>query len=310
MVAYHTGPVLFDAIAAALAQDEVAELILVDNGNDRATRERLATLARETPRLRVLTSERNVGFAAACNRAARAASGDYILLLNPDCILPPRLLADLIEVHRAHPDAWVLTPRLVDGDGAAQRGTPRNTLTPWTALVEALRLDRLAPNHPYFRRLNLHEQMVSALPVEVPAISGAFMLMRRAVYERMGGLDERYFLHVEDLDFCLRVLKAGGGILYVPGLAAVHLGGTSFTSFVLLEWHKAKSAHKYFNIHFSAFYPRSFMLLTSAVLFMRFAGLVALRALRSGRQGALRANANGDHLRARAIASHEARRPR
>ena len=105
-------------------------------------------------------------------------------------------------------------------------------------MVEALRLDRMAPNHPYFRRLNQHNLPLPEAVSAVPAVSGACMLMPLDDYRTIGGMDERYYLHVEDLDLCFSIARAGGTVLFVPQVSIVHYKSTSEASAARIEWRK------------------------------------------------------------------------
>jgi GT2 family glycosyltransferase len=92
--------------------------------------------------------------------------------------------------------------------------------------------------------------------IEVPAISGAFMAMARSTFDALGGMDEGYFLHVEDLDFCLRHGRRGGVAYFVPGLVCTHVKGTSGAPARFVERHKVRGFRRYFLTHFADRYPR------------------------------------------------------
>ena len=246
VVSYHTGPSLQEAIVSVLAQDRPVELLLVDNGNPPETLAMLAAWAGREPRLRLLTGHGNVGFGTACNLGAQAARGDYLLLLNPDGELPPDALSVLQRHAEGLSRRWMIGPRILDGAGQDQAGSRRELLTPASAAVEALRLHRLFPR----LRLNLHRTPLPRRITPVPAISGACMFVRREEYWRIGGFDEGYFLHVEDLDLCLRFRRGGGEILFAPDVVVRHLGGTSGSPKAVVERHKARSFRRYFRQHF------------------------------------------------------------
>lgn len=154
IVSYKTGPVLMECLRSVLAQPDVNQLILVDNGNARAMVREINALADEDPRLEIITGHGNVGFSKGCNIGARRARGRYILLLNPDSIIDEDVLSQALDVFDEFPTASLITVRLENPDGSEQRGGRRNLMTPWTCLVEQFRLDRLAPNHPHFKRLD------------------------------------------------------------------------------------------------------------------------------------------------------------
>lgn len=262
---------LIDSLRAALDQEGADAVVLVDNGNSVETRSAVDALAASDQRLRIIRGHGNVGFARGCNLGAKAATGSHMLLLNPDCMLRPGVVMRGLQVLADEPGAGALTVRIENTDGTEQRGGRRNLMTPWTCLVEQFRLDRLMPNHPHFQRLNLNETEPLTEITPVQCISGAFMLMPRAVYDRVGGMDEDYFLHVEDVDLCLRIQKSGGAILFVPDASVTHVKGTSRVFPLVVEWHKSVSVAKYFSKHFRPQYPDLALRLISMAIFLRLA---------------------------------------
>lgn len=282
VVSYRTGPVLFDALEALLAAPEIEAVVLVDNGNDGPARARLARLASAHASLEVIEGQGNIGFAAACNLGASRARSAYLAFVNPDCVPGPGVFAGLIAALDADESVWMASPRLVGADGEPERGTPRAILTPWTALVETLGLWRMAPNHPSFQRLNLYATEAYWKAGSVPAISGAFMFVRAARLRELGGFDERYFMHVEDLDLCLQIARAGGLILYLPELVATHRRGSSRVARWRLEWRKASGATRYMRKNFSGIYPRWAIALVNATLWARLVFVLTLGRIFGG----------------------------
>lgn len=271
IVSYRTGVVLLESVGAALKQDGVKAVVLVDNGNSSETRAAVDALAATDKRLIVLRGHGNIGFSKGCNLGVRYARSAYVLLLNPDCILRPGVVNRVFSVFDEAPDAAVATVRIENLDGSEQRGGRRNLMTPWTCLVELFRFDKLMPNHPHFQRLNLNETEPLEKVTAVECISGAFMMMPADTYAELGGMDEEYFLHVEDVDLCMRVAKAGRPILYVPDAAVTHVKGTSRVSPFTVEWHKSVSAMKYFRKHFRPQYPDLILRIISLAIFARLA---------------------------------------
>lgn len=271
IVSYRTGPVLLDSVSVALAQDGVKAVVLVDNGNSAEIRGKIDRLAEQDERLTVVRGQGNVGFSKGCNLGVRAATTAYVLLLNPDCILRPGVVSRAFEVFDGAPEAAIVTVRIENPDGTEQRGGRRNLMTPWTCLVELFRLDKLMPDHPHFQRLNLNETEPLETVTAVQCISGAFMMMPTDTYNALGGMDEDYFLHVEDVDLCMRVGKSGREILYVPDAAVTHVKGTSRVSPFTVEWHKSMSATKYFRKHFRPQYPDLILRIISMAIFARLA---------------------------------------
>ena len=252
MVSYRTGPVLGAAIESVLAPDQrgLVELVLVDNGNPPEVAAELARRAASDPRLVVVTGHGNVGFARGCNIGARRARGRVLMLLNPDCRLAPGAIPALLAEAGTLGERWMLGCRVVDPDGSDQRGSRRALLTPVTALVEAFRLDRLAPKLLRRHRLNQHESPLPDRTVPVPAVSGACMMLPAATFRAVGGMDEGYFLHVDDLDLCLRLHRDGVPVLFAPHVEAVHHAGSSRADPIRIEWHKVRGFLRYFRVHY------------------------------------------------------------
>ncbi len=312
IVSYYTGPLLWRSLDAALSQEGVRDVILVDNGNWPATLASLVDMAALEPKLKLITGHGNVGFATACNLGAKAASGEYLLIANPDAILPRGSVTALLsEGHEVGGEAhWMIGGRLINPDGTEQAGSRRATLTPWRALVEMLRLDKLAPKHPYFRRFNHHQSPCPKSTISVPTISGACMLLPRESFDTIGGMDERYFLHVEDIDFCLRFTEAGGKVLFCPMVEILHIKSSSRANRLRVERLKAQSVTRYFRRHFSSQYPVGFVSVASALVWalfcLRAAKTTVLNVVsfiglnrRLGLQGAVRAVRVARRARAR-----------
>ncbi|MFA6020084.1 MAG: glycosyltransferase family 2 protein [Rhodospirillales bacterium] len=277
VVTFRTGSVLFDSLAALVEQPSVCEVIVVDNGNPDRVACDLDRLASTESKISLLRPGRNLGFASGCNLGAAQARGEYLAFVNPDLIVPIGSFDVIKGAIADYPDAWLLGARLLNMDGSEQKGGRREVLTPWRAIVELARLDRLAPSHPYFKRFHLQDGAPPDHPVEVPTISGAFMVVPRDRFSALSGFDQAMFLHIEDIDLCLRVLLAGGRVLYCGNVPVYHARSTSDTSRCFVEWHKTRSSIIYFLKHFRSSYPAWSLYLISAMLLLRFL-LVAIQA--------------------------------
>jgi GT2 family glycosyltransferase len=195
--------------------------VVVDNASSDDTVERV----RARTGVRLIANRDNRGFAAAANQGVReVGEAEFLLLLNPDaCLATP--LNDLIEASRRH---GLAAGKLVGADGRAQRGfTLRRFPTPAALVFELLGLNRIWPRNPVNRRYRyLDRDLNQPGPVEQPA--GAFLMVRRDVWERLGGLDEQFYpVWFEDVDFCRRAADARYRIEYVPSVTARHAGGHS-----------------------------------------------------------------------------------
>ncbi|MEO9959334.1 MAG: glycosyltransferase family 2 protein [Nisaea sp.] len=270
VVSYHTGPCLMDCILAVLGEASAHEVVIVDNGNPPDVVAALQEMAASEPRLTLLTGHGNVGFGKACNLGAKATTSPYVLMLNPDSVLGSGSLDGAMSLLGTRPDIALYTIRIENPDGSEQRGCRRNLMTPWTCLVEAFGLYRLG-----FRRINLNHTPPPPALVEVECISGSFMLFPRPVFEKIGGMDEEYFLHMEDVDTCQRVRKAGGSIWFDPAFSAVHVQGTSEVTKLYIERQKTKGGTLYFSKHFGG-WANPLVTLVNIALWLRFS-LIAIR---------------------------------
>jgi N-acetylglucosaminyl-diphospho-decaprenol L-rhamnosyltransferase len=239
VVSYRSGPILRRTLAALAGQPELAEILLVDNGNPPDMQAELDRLA-AAGTIRLLRSARNLGFGAACNRAAAEAQGDLLLVLNPDAIMPAGGLGRMLAAMRDRPHPWLAGARLVGPDGRERRGGRRGELTPWTALADALGLGAF----------NWHDRPLPAAPLPVPTVSGACILIPASDFRALGGFDEGYFLHVEDIDLCRRLRQAGGTVWFLPDVAVEHEGGSSDAPSLLVERHKLESFARFFRRYY------------------------------------------------------------
>lgn len=241
IVSYRTGPALGSCLDALLAAEGLDEIVIADNGNDAAAEARLDETAARDGRVRILRGHGNIGFAAACNLAARAARSEALAFVNPDVILERDAVSRLTAALAAAPPPAIVGGDLRDENGRPERGSRRDRLTLWAAFVSFAGLSRLG-----FRDYNRHGEPLPAAPARVSAISGALFVMRRVDFERLGGFDEGYFLHVEDLDLCRRAEEADWPVLFAPGPHGRHLRSTSDADAREIARHKARSLARYF----------------------------------------------------------------
>lgn len=231
VVSYHTGQRLVECLYALKGDPDVREIIITDNGNPPGTEAWLDRFVAATPNARLVRLD-NPGFGAGVNAAARLASSDYLLAINPDCVLRRGALQPLIEALHGAPAPAIAGGRIFDVKGHEERGARRETLT----LARALGIGRWT----------LENQPPPPGPIRVGAISGAFFLMQTKDFWLLDGFDEGYFIHVEDVDLCRRAIEAGGAVIYVPAAGALHYGSTSDVPSDFVTRHKARSLARYF----------------------------------------------------------------
>jgi GT2 family glycosyltransferase len=186
------------------------EILVVDNAS---TDDTVAALRARWPAVRLIESQRNAGFSAANNVGIRRSSGELVLLLNGDTLVPRGALDALVAALECRPDVAVVGPRLIDAAGRAEL-----SFGPMISPVNELRQKLRARGD--LGRLTSVER-------EVDWVSGACLLVRRADAEAVGLLDERYFMYTEDVDFCAALRARGRKILFTPKAEVVHLRGRS-----------------------------------------------------------------------------------
>lgn len=246
IVAYNSGAWLEQAVASALESTVPVAVVVSDNDSSDDSISRVEGRWAGDARVRVVRNGRNLGFAAAVNRALEQSNEPSVLLLNPDCLVERDTIERVLAALWNDPGAGMAGPRVCHPDGSEQAGCRRLDPTPRRALEWALeRPLRWLGGTP--RGFNLAAEPLPEKPEAVEAISGAFMLVDRAAIQRVGVMDEGYFLHCEDLDWCRRFRDAGYRVLFVPDAVATHAKGTSSSGRpVRTEWHKHRGMVRYY----------------------------------------------------------------
>ena len=232
VVSYHTGPRLRECLYALRSDPDLSELIIVDNGNPPKDQAWLDGFAAASDKTHVIRDGTNPGFGAAVNKGAAGALGQSLLVINPDAVLKRGSLAHLHAAMQDRAAPVLAGGKIFDVQGREERGGRRNTLTLWRAAG--------------LGTWTLEQDPEPSEAIEVGAVSGAFFMMDRAAFRAMGGFDEGYFLHVEDVDLCRRVWQAGGTVVYEPRAGVLHYGSTSEVSSDEVLAHKAASLRRYF----------------------------------------------------------------
>lgn len=199
------------------------EVYVVDNDSDDGTVE---MVRQRFPAARLIASEENLGFAKANNLALKEARGELLLLLNPDTLVQEDTFATMQRFFEENEDVGMASCKVIKPDGSLEPGCRRSFPSPWVSFTKLTGLSTLFPQSPLFAKYNL-TYLSEDESYEVDAISGSFMMLRRDVYDRIGGLDETYFMYGEDLDWCYRTQKAGWKLYYVHSTKIVHYGGES-----------------------------------------------------------------------------------
>ena len=198
------------------------EVTVVDNASSDGSAE---TVRAEFPQVRLIANDENRGFTAANNQGLAASQGRTLMLLNPDTELVGDALATMAGYLDGHPQVGAVGPQLRYGDGQLQSSRRRfPTLT--TALFESTVVGEWWPTNPFARRFRMADTPDDAIQA-VDWLVGACLLVRREVYQQVGGLDEGFFMYSEEVDWCRRIKSAGWEIVYLPTATVVHHEGKS-----------------------------------------------------------------------------------
>ena len=237
VVCADSGRSLRDCVRRVLESTVPLELILIDNGSSDGVPQSIERDHAGEPRLKAIHNGANLGFGPAVNRAAAAARGEHLLVLNPDCLLEPHTLARMLDVLDAHPRAGIVGAVVCAADGTPDPASFRR---------DPLLRQALATLFGARGGMNV-DGAIPPRVVEAEAVSGALMLLPRRVFEQLGGFDEAYFLHCEDLDLCRRARDAGFAVLLAGDVRVLHgKGGSSRHRPVFVSRHKHRGMWRWF----------------------------------------------------------------
>lgn len=244
IVAADSGASLRECVVRALASERPIEVVLVDNGSRDGVPQALARAYERDERVRVVYNHANLGFGPAVNVGARQARGDALLVLNPDCMLEPDTLSRMLDVRREHPDAGVIGAVVCDADGMPDPASRRRDPLLERSLNEMT--GRTKRDTSRYEGVDVPGPIPDAV-IETENVSGALMLLSRAAFDRLGGFDEGYFLHCEDLDLCRRARDAGYAVLLAGDVRVRHAkGGSSAHRPVFVSYHKHRGMWRWF----------------------------------------------------------------
>lgn len=205
------------------AHSESFELIVIDNASTDGS---AGAIAIETPRAGLIRSAENLGFARANNVACARARGDMLLLLNPDTLVLDGAIDRLVAFAAQRPEAGIWGGRTVYADGRLNPTSCWRRMTLWSSLCRGLGLSVLCGGSSLFNGEAMPGWMRDS-EREVDIVTGCFLLIRRDLWERLGGFDEGFFMYGEEADLCLRARAIGARPRFTPDATIVHYGGAS-----------------------------------------------------------------------------------
>ncbi len=206
------------------ASEEIeTEIIVVDNNSVDGS----APFIREKfPELTFIHNTQNVGFSKANNQAIKIAKGEYILLLNPDTVVEEDTFTKVVGFMDKHPDAGGLGVKMIDGKGTFLPESKRGLPTPWVAFYKMFGFSKLFPKSKRFGKYHLTYLNKDEIH-EVEILAGAFMLIRKEALDKVGLLDETFFMYGEDIDLSYRIIQGGYKNYYFPETTIIHYKGES-----------------------------------------------------------------------------------
>ena len=247
IVNYNSGRFLELCVNSVCRSDCLLEIIVVDNASTDGSADFLGNLTASDVSLQVIRNEENLGFAAAINRGVGYSKSENILFLNPDCLVFPHTIRLLSGELDADSSAGIVGGLVFNFDGSEQRGCRRREPT------LARSLDKTFRRRTFTTELNQVDMTDEPLPekrIRVDAVSGSFLMIRRTTFSDVGGMDEDFFLHFEDLDLCHRVRDVGWKVVFVPDISIFHFqGGSSKHLGLRVSWEKHRSMRRYQRKH-------------------------------------------------------------
>ncbi len=283
IVNWNARDVLLECLDALLPPGAPArdrEVLVVDNASTDGSAE---AVARRSPAVRLVQNPDNRGFARAVNQGLALATAPFALVLNPDVVIAPAAITDLLEFMAREPEVAVAGPRLRNPDGSVQ-GSARRRPSVWTGLFgRTAWLTRWFPGNAMSRRELMAIDETSDQPRDVDWLSGACLMVRRRAWEQVGPMDEGFFLFWEDADWCLRFRDAGWRVVHVPAASAIHRVGVSCAQRRLastIDFHR--SAYRLYRKHYlrSPLHPMIAVLVPGLLLSLLLRLPGALRARR------------------------------
>lgn len=218
IVNYNTGGYLKKCVESVVRSCPQCEVIVVDNNSTDGSFELIqkpkVKNQNYNSKIKTIRNNDNPGFSKANNQAIKIAQGDYVLLLNPDAEVKESAIQKLVDFAKAHTDAGVIGSKLILADGTTQKSV-FHFPTIWRAVCEF-----------WFDR-NTYSSYVPDGPVAVDAVVGAAFLITPQALQKVGLLNERYFMYFEDLDYCRRVWNSDLKVYYLPSAEIIHYHGTS-----------------------------------------------------------------------------------
>lgn len=247
--------IILDCLTSLYEQTQGLQLdvVVVDNDSHDGT---VDEVREKFPNVKLILNSENFGYSKAVNQGLSILDAKYYVLLNPDATILDRALPRLINFMEDTPQAGICVPKVMNSDGTIQLQCRRGEARPGEVFAYFLGLANRYPHDTRFTGYLLNH-LDNEKVNEVKAVSGSCMMIRRAVIDQIGYLDERYFAYQEDTDYCFHARKVGWKVYYVPLAQVIHLGGRGGSSvnpyFGVYQWHR--SYYLYYRKNLARDYP-------------------------------------------------------
>ena len=244
VVNFNSGGYLLRCLQCLRKSREPLSIVIVDNNSHDDSLAMIEDFDPGENDLKVIRSDANNGFSAGVNTGRDELDCEYLMLLNPDCQVHPHSVSSLRDVFDEYPGAGIVGALVFNEDGTEQRGCRRNEPTIGRSVVSALGLSH------FLEGVDRTGEPLPTDPFTVDAVSGSAMMIRSQYFDEIGGMDESFFLHCEDLDLCKKIREAGHLVLFDPRVSIFHRqGGSTGTSLRKVEKIKHQGMMNYYLKH-------------------------------------------------------------
>ncbi len=226
--------------------DSRMEIIVVDNNSSDGSTN---FIKKNYPSVIIIDNQKNLGFGSACNQGISIAKGRYLLMLNPDTLVPENLTQQILDFMHSHPDCGAMGVKMLDGMGTFLPESKRGIPTLFRSFCRFAGLSRLFPRSAFFSGYYLGH-LPCDKPNEVEILSGAFMVLDSEVIKQTGIFNESFFMYGEDIDLSYRILLAGYKIMYNPAIIILHFKGESTIKNNQYAKSFFGSMNIFYNLHF------------------------------------------------------------
>ena len=248
-----------------------AEVIVIDNASADKS---VDMVQKQFPSTRLIANIENLGYGKANNQAAKLAKGRYLCILNPDTIVSQNTFEQFIELHESNPNLGISGPQLIDGTGQFLRESKRGLPTIQAAVFKSLGLFKLSPSlFGQYYNLGLPQNQNGKTDVLV----GAFMFLRKRLYDKLDGFDENFFMYGEDIDISHRSLKLGLTNFYLSEAKVIHFKGESTLKNKAYEKRFFNAMSYYYNKNFSHHWLLNSVFMLGPLLFSKFKRIMSYR---------------------------------